>query len=89
MAAPRITLDKAGHDFHHRHQKPEESVDDFLTTLQLSLITDCDFGDQSDRNLMLQLIEGCGNRKVQLELLTTRDLTLEGTLPSRELTRLP
>ncbi len=29
---------------------------------------------------MLQLIEGCGDRKVQMELLATEDLTLEGTL---------
>ncbi len=54
-------------------------MDDFLTALR-TLITDCDFRNQSDRNLMLQLIEGCRDRKVQLELLAMRDLTLEGTL---------
>ncbi len=78
-ASRQFTLAKAIYSFHHRHQDSEEYVDDFLTALH-TLITDCDFRNQSDQNLMLQLIEGCGDRKVQLELLATRDLTLEGTL---------
>ncbi len=62
------------YDFHDCHQEPEEYVDDFsLLSIPSSLTVT---SETSQRNLMLQLIEGCGHRKAQLELLAMRDLRI-------------
>ncbi len=37
-------------------------MDEYLTTLRI-LVMDCGFGDQAERDLMLQLVEGCFSKK--------------------------
>ncbi len=51
--APQVTLTKADYDFQRRYQEEDETTDEFLTSLRI-LAEDCRFGDQLDRNLMLQ-----------------------------------
>ncbi len=51
--APRVSPCMAVFEFHKRKQETDETVDEYLTALRI-LVTDCGFGDQAERNLMLR-----------------------------------
>ncbi|MCP3661698.1 MAG: hypothetical protein GY696_04255, partial [Gammaproteobacteria bacterium] len=76
--SPRITKAKAMWDFHRRIQEPDECVDEYLTALR-TMTADCDFRDQQemDTNLLIQLIEGCNDKRTQEELLAAQNLNLD------------
>ncbi len=77
--SPRVSIIKAMYDFHRREQERDESVDDYLTALR-TLGADCNFAANLERFLMVQLVEGCVDKKTQRDLLAMQDPTLERVL---------
>ena len=55
---------KAYYDFESRNQLPQETTQEYLTSLR-SLMADCDFGGRENHHLAVRLACGCHNRETE------------------------
>ena len=67
---------KAYYDFESRNQLPQETTQEYLTSLR-SLMADCDFGGRENHHLAVRLACGCHNRDTQKKLLALPNVDLE------------
>ena len=73
---PKKNVTHERHVFNLRKQKPEESVEQFVTELK-RLAKDCEYGELTDSIIKDRIVEGINNDSTRARLLREKDLSLQ------------
>ena len=73
---PKKNVTHERHVFNLRKQKPEESVEQFVTELR-RLAKNCEYGELTDSIIKDRIVEGINNDSTRARLLREKDLSLQ------------